>query len=157
MAQQKRLDPQGATDAWPGGVVSRPLPPGVVARDAVLEEPAPPPVTAALLARGQERFAIACQPCHGAAGEGDGIIVRRGFPSPPSYHTRRLRAVPAGYFVEVITRGYGVMYSYADRVEPADRWAIAAYIRALQLSRHATLAEAPEAAAALGEGRGEAP
>ncbi|MCK8787084.1 cytochrome c [Roseomonas sp. NAR14] len=157
MARQRRLDPQGPTDAWPGGVAARKLPPGVVARDSVLEPPPRPSVTPALLARGQERFVIACQPCHGAAGDGDGIIVRRGFPRPPSFHARRLLAMPARHVVEVIGQGYGVMYAYADRVAPADRWAIAAYVRALQLSRHATLADAPEAANALEAGAPEAP
>ncbi|RKK01262.1 cytochrome c [Pseudoroseomonas wenyumeiae] len=145
MTQQKRLDTYGNTSAWPGGA-ARTLPEGTVARGELARQAAgatPPPVDAALLARGQERYAIFCTPCHGAAGEGDGMIVRRGFPAPPSYHIARLRAAPARHFFDVITNGYGVMYSYADRVEPADRWAIAAYIRALQLSRHARVAEVP--------------
>jgi mono/diheme cytochrome c family protein len=100
----------------------------------------PYPLTAALLARGQQRFQIYCAPCHGPAGDGDGYIVKRGFPAPPSYHIDRLRNAPDRYFVDVITNGYGLMYSYADRVAPADRWAIAAYIRALQLSQHAPAA-----------------
>ena len=104
-----------------------------------------PPVTAELLARGQERYGIFCAPCHGLAGDGDGIIVAHGFPTPPSYHIDRLVAAPAEHFYEVITKGYGVMFSYADRVDEKDRWAIAAYIRALQLSRRTTLAEAPNA------------
>ena len=79
------------------------------------------------------------------AGDGDGVIVAHGFPAPPSYHSERLLAAPAQHFYDVITRGYGVMYAYAARVEPKDRWAIVAYIRALQLSRHATVAQAPEA------------
>jgi mono/diheme cytochrome c family protein len=96
----------------------------------------PYPVTAAMLARGQQRFQIYCAPCHGPLGDGDGYIVERGFPAPPSYHIDRLRNAPDRYFVDVITNGYGLMYSYADRVAPADRWAIVAYIRALQLSQH---------------------
>jgi mono/diheme cytochrome c family protein len=95
------------------------------------------PVTLALLHRGQERFNIDCAPCHGRSGNGDGMIVKRGFPAPPSYHSARLRQAPDSHFYEVITHGYGVMYPYADRVAPLDRWAIAAYIRALQLSQHA--------------------
>jgi mono/diheme cytochrome c family protein len=100
----------------------------------------PYPLSAALLARGQDRFRIYCAPCHGPVGDGDGYIVRRGFPAPPSYHIDRLRNAPDRYFVDVITNGYGLMYSYADRVSPADRWAIVAYIRALQLSQHAPAA-----------------
>ena len=96
----------------------------------------PLPITAALLARGRERFNIYCAPCHSAAGDGDGMIARRGFPSPPSYHTERLRNAPDSHFYQVISNGYGVMYSYADRVTSQDRWAIVAYIRALQLSQH---------------------
>jgi len=97
----------------------------------------PLPITAALLARGQGRFDIYCAPCHSRAGDGDGMIARRGFPAPPSYHTARLRQAPDSHFYQVITHGYGVMYAYADRVAPRDRWAIVAYIRALQLSQHA--------------------
>ncbi len=97
----------------------------------------PLPVSAALLSRGRERFDIYCAPCHSRLGDGDGMIVRRGFPAPPSYHTERLRAAPDSHFYQVITRGYGAMYPYADRVTPEDRWAIVAYIRALQLSQHA--------------------
>ncbi|MBN9563367.1 MAG: cytochrome c [Alphaproteobacteria bacterium] len=104
---------------------------------------APPPVTLALLERGQERFRIYCTPCHSELGDGHGMIVQRGFPPPPSYHIDRLRAAPVEHFYDVITHGYGAMYSYANRVQPADRWAIAAYIRALQLSQHASIADVP--------------
>ena len=97
----------------------------------------PLPLTRALLQRGQERFEIYCAPCHDRSGNGDGMIVRRGFPAPPSYHTDRLRNAPDSHFYQVISNGYGVMYPYADRVDPRDRWAIVAYIRALQLSQHA--------------------
>jgi mono/diheme cytochrome c family protein len=93
--------------------------------------------TPALLQRGRERFNIYCAPCHSLTGDGDGMIARRGFPSPPSYHTDRLRNAPDSHFYQVISNGYGVMYSYADRVAPPDRWAIVAYIRALQLSQRA--------------------
>ena len=96
----------------------------------------PYPVTMALLARGQERFDVYCAPCHSPLGDGDGMVARRGFPHPPSYHSDRLRAAPDRHFFDVITQGYGVMASYADRVSPRDRWAIVAYIRALQLSQH---------------------
>ncbi len=100
----------------------------------------PFPVTSEVMARGQERYGIYCAPCHGYAGYGDGMIVQRGFSPPPSFHEQRLRDVPVGYFFQVITDGIGVMYSYGDRVQPADRWAIIAYIRALQLSQNATMA-----------------
>jgi len=100
----------------------------------------PLPVTAGLLARGRERFGIYCAPCHGAAGDGQGMIVQRGFPAPPSYHSERLREAPDRHFYEVISDGYGAMYGYADRITPDDRWAIIAYIRALQLSQHAPAA-----------------
>jgi mono/diheme cytochrome c family protein len=104
------------------------------------EEPVyanPLPITAALLDRGRQRFNIYCAPCHSMAGDGDGMIARRGFPAPPSYHTDRLRNAADSHFYQVITNGYGVMYPYADRIAPQDRWAIVAYIRALQLSQHA--------------------
>jgi mono/diheme cytochrome c family protein len=97
----------------------------------------PLPLTMALLRRGQQRYDIYCAVCHGAAGDGDGMIVQRGFPAPPTYHSERLRHAPDSHFFQVITHGYGVMYPYADRVSVPDRWAIVAYIRALQLSRHA--------------------
>jgi mono/diheme cytochrome c family protein len=103
----------------------------------------PVPVTSELLRRGQERFNIYCSPCHGRTGEGNGMIVQRGFPAPPSYHIDRLRQVPVGHFFDVITHGYGIMYPYAERVPVADRWAIAAYIRALQLSHDAKLTDVP--------------
>ena len=101
--------------------------------------------TDALLARGRERYNIYCAPCHGLSGDADGIIVQHGFPAPPSYHDERLMKAPASAFYDAITNGYGVMYSYAARVAPRDRWAIVAYIRALQLSRHAKLAAIPDA------------
>jgi mono/diheme cytochrome c family protein len=120
----------------------------------------PYPVNMALLRRGQERFTIYCMPCHSPAGDGDGLVVRRGFPPPPSYHQDRLRNAPDRHIYDVIRNGYGVMVPYADRVEPADRWAIVAYIRALQLSQHAPVAELPDAdrrrLAAIEPGRFEA-
>ncbi|MBO0711127.1 MAG: cytochrome c [Acetobacteraceae bacterium] len=107
------------------------------------QPPAAPPLSLALLQRGQERFRIDCAPCHSEIGDGNGMVVQRGFPHPPSYHIDRLRAAPAEHFYEVITNGYGAMYSFADRVQPDDRWAIAAYIRALQRSQHATMDQVP--------------
>ena len=104
--------------------------------------PSPAP-TAALLARGRERFDIFCAPCHSVAGDGDGWVARRGFPHPPSFHIDRLRDASDAHFYAVITEGYGAMYSYASRVTPEDRLAIIAYIRALQLSQHAPLSAVP--------------
>jgi len=95
----------------------------------------PVPVTKELVERGQDRFNIYCIVCHGPVGKGDGMVVRRGFPQPPTYHDDRLRNAPVGHFFDVITNGWGKMNSYAYQVPPADRWAIVAYIRALQLSQ----------------------
>src|SRR5688572_25989742 len=103
----------------------------------------PMPVTAEVMARGQERFNAFCSPCHGRTGEGNGMIVQRGFRQPPSYHEDRLVEAPAGHFFDVMTNGFGAMQDYAAQVPVADRWAIAAYIRALQLSRRATMADVP--------------
>lgn len=138
-------------------MASRPLPAHTVARGHLDEDEAyytgkigtnlvttfPIPITHDVLARGQERFDIYCAPCHGRTGEGNGMIPKRGYPQPPSYHIDRLREAPVGHFFDVMTRGYGVMYSYAARVDPQDRWAIAAYIRALQLSRDAKISDLP--------------
>ena len=101
----------------------------------------PLPITPQLLGRGQERFDIYCAPCHSRAGDGDGMIARRGFPDPPSFHTDALRNAPDSHFYDVITNGYGAMFPYAARVAPHDRWAIVAYIRALQLSQHAPVSD----------------
>jgi mono/diheme cytochrome c family protein len=103
----------------------------------------PFPVTADVLARGQQRYNIYCSPCHSELGDGNGMIVQRGYKRPPSYHIDRLRRAPIGYFFDVITNGFGAMPDYSQQVEPRDRWAIAAYIRALQLSQGATQADVP--------------
>ena len=105
----------------------------------------PMPVTAAVMARGQERFNVFCAPCHGRTGTGNGMIVQRGFRQPPSFHEERLRNAPVGYFFDVMTHGFGAMQDYAAQVPVADRWAIAAYIRALQLSQHANVEDIPAA------------
>lgn len=105
----------------------------------------PPALSLALLQRGQQRYRIYCTPCHSELGDGNGMVVQRGFPHPPSYDIERLRNAPTQHFFDVITSGYGDMYSFAGRIAPADRWAIAAYIRALQLSQHATLASLSDA------------
>lgn len=152
MREQKRYQTYAPAGFWPDGAAARTPPDGTVAqgdleRDERTRRPAA--LTAALMARGHERYDIFCSPCHGLTGAGDGEIVARGFPAPPSYHTDRLRAAPAEYLFGVITNGYGVMYSYASRVEPEDRWAIVAYLRALQQAEHTRLADAPQAAEAL--------
>jgi len=103
----------------------------------------PLPFTRALVERGRQRYAIFCAECHGADGYGQGIVVRRGFPAPPSFHAARERAEPVGQMFEVISQGQGVMYGYGDRITPPDRWAIVAYIRALQKSQHAAVADLP--------------
>lgn len=103
----------------------------------------PFPVTREVLQRGQERFNIFCAPCHGRTGEGNGMVVQRGFRKPPSYHEDRLRNAPVGYFFDVMTHGFGAMQDYSAQVPVADRWAIAAYIRALQLSQRATTDDVP--------------
>jgi mono/diheme cytochrome c family protein len=152
MTEQRKFKTYSSTSLWSDGTSARPLPQHTVAQGDVARaaaETKPPPVDDALLARGEARFDVYCAPCHGLAGDGDGIIVAHGFPRPPSYHIDRLLAAPAQHFVDVITRGYGVMYSYADRVDALDRWAIAAYIRALQLSRRAKVAEVPDAGTRL--------
>jgi hypothetical protein len=105
----------------------------------------PFPVTKEVLDRGRERFDIYCSPCHGFSGDGDGMIVQRGFRRPPSLHEDRLRTSPAGHFFDVITNGFGVMFPYGYRVTPRDRWAIIYYVRALQLSRKASIEDLPEA------------
>ena len=158
MYNQPKYKPLHPSEFFADGNSARPLPPHTVPRgqlheetelyqgkhdDGTLAEAFPMPVTHELLKRGQERYNIYCSVCHGYEGDGNGMIVQRGFPPPNSYHIDRLRQAPPGYFYNVITHGYGVMYSYASRVEPADRWAIAAYIRALQLTRTGRLEDVP--------------
>jgi mono/diheme cytochrome c family protein len=96
-----------------------------------------------VMARGRERFDIYCAPCHSRTGAGDGMIVRRGYRRPPSLHIDRLREAPVGHFFDVITNGFGAMPDYASQIRAEDRWAIIAYVRALQLSAHATVADVP--------------
>lgn len=106
----------------------------------------PVKLTKTLLERGQDRFDVFCTPCHGQLGDGNGMISQRGFSlrrPVASYHTDRLRAMPIGHFYDVMTHGYGTMFSYASRIEPQDRWAIAAYIRVLQFSQHAPASDVP--------------
>lgn len=137
MSDQRKLDEYERSSVFRNGKVLQSPPPGSVSREQdlgnVLAEK--PPMSLALVQRGRERFNIFCSECHGFGGDGDGMVVQRGFPKPPSFHEARLVNAPDELFVDVITNGYGAMYSYADRVPPADRWAIAAYIRALQRTK----------------------
>jgi cytochrome c553 len=168
MFDQPKANPLRESDFFPDGAASRLIPAHTVARGFLREDEAffqgmigtnlvtefPMLITRTVLERGQERFDIYCAVCHGRTGEGNGIVVQRGFPAPPSYHLDRLRDAPVGHLYDVITRGYGAMYSYASRIEPTDRWAIIAYVRALQLSQHATLTDVPTNQRAELEGRG---
>jgi mono/diheme cytochrome c family protein len=156
MVAQPYLRPLAEEDFFPDSRGSRMPPPHTVARGQLdldeqfftgkigdqLAATFPVPVTRDMILRGQERFNIYCAVCHGPTGEGNGMIVQRGFPQPPSFHEQRLREAPIGHFFNVMTKGYGVMFSYASRVPPEDRWAIASYIRAIQLSQHATPVDA---------------
>jgi Cytochrome C oxidase, cbb3-type, subunit III len=158
MADQPRYEPLSHSTFFGDDRAARPLVEGTVARGQLRgDEPSytgkegeklvdtfPFPVTLAVLERGEQRFNIFCSPCHDRVGSGQGMIVRRGYRAPPSFHIDRLRQSPAGHFFEVMSKGFGVMPDYAQQIRPEDRWAIAAYIRALQLSQHATLAEVPE-------------
>jgi len=147
MTQQNRYGTFTSAALFESGSEAQPLSQGVVARgdlEQAQQASTPPRVNAELLARGRQRYDIYCSPCHGLAGNGDGMIVQRGFPAPPSYHIARLRAAPAQHIFDVISNGYGVMYSYASRIEPRDRWAIVAYIRALQQAQRAKVADVPD-------------
>lgn len=157
MADQPRYKPLAKSDFFGDERASRPLVEGTVARGYLRADeqlytgkingkPAetfPFPVDQKTLLRGQARYDIFCSPCHDRVGTGQGMIVRRGYRPPPSYHIDRLRAAPAGYFFDVMTHGFGAMPDYAEQIPPHDRWAIVAYIRALQLSQNATLADVP--------------
>lgn len=151
MHHQAKVKPFRESRFFPDGASARALPEGTVARGFLREDAAlfrgqgadgkfvvaiPVPLTRALLERGQERFNIYCSPCHGRTGEGQGMIVQRGFKRPPSYHVDRLRAERAGYFYDVVTNGFGQMSGYAAQVTPEDRWAIVAWVRTLQASQH---------------------
>jgi hypothetical protein len=158
MHVQPRYEPEDPSTFFADGRSERPPVQGTVARgqlrtdellytgrvNAAVADVFPFAITAADLSRGRERYNIYCSPCHDYTGAGNGMIVQRGFPSPPSFHLERLRQVPAGHFFEVMTNGFGLMYSYASRVSPEDRWRIAAYIRALQLSQHGSAGDVSE-------------
>jgi mono/diheme cytochrome c family protein len=159
MADQPRYDPFESSAFFSDGQSARPRVDGTVARGELAEDPVfatgkesgrpaerlPVPLDAALLARGRERYDVFCAPCHDRVGTGQGMIVQRGYRRPPSFHEDRLRAAPPGHFFDVVTNGFGAMPAYAAQVPLGDRWAIAAYVRALQRSQHATLADVPPA------------
>ncbi|HEV7775785.1 MAG TPA: cytochrome c [Luteibacter sp.] len=135
MYDQPRYKRGAEAPLFADGVASRLPPDGAVPTKDEDAEPPTPPMTLALLERGRDRYTIFCAPCHGAGGDGDGMVVRRGFPAPPTYHQDRLREADDAHLYDVISRGWGVMYPYGDRLSPADRQAVVAYIRALQFSR----------------------
>ena len=157
MYNDAKYRPLEKSDFFDDKMVSRSLVPHTVARDPWRDDDAfntgktndvyvktlPMPLNEELLHLGQKNFNIYCSVCHGLNGKGNGMIVQRGFPAPSSLHDARLKEAPIGYFFDVMTKGYGVMYSYASRVTPQERWAVAAYIRALQLSHSATLQQVP--------------
>lgn len=158
MHTQPKYKPDDPSAFFQDGRADRPAVPGTVAHGQLrtdellftgrvqgeLADTFPFPITPQALDRGHDRYNIYCTPCHDYTGSGQGMVVQRGFPAPPSYHIDRLRQAPVGHFFEVMTKGYGAMPSYAARVSAEDRWKIAAYIRALQLSQHATLNDVPE-------------
>lgn len=161
MHDQAKVEPYETSPIFADGAAARPLPAGTVPRGFLRQDrgystgldaagslvaTSPVPVTRQLLARGRERYDVFCSPCHDRVGTGRGMIVRRGFTQPPSFHAPRLKASPPGYLVNVMTEGFGVMPSYAAQIVPADRWAIAAYVQVLQLSQEARLAGLPPAA-----------
>jgi hypothetical protein len=158
MFQQPSYRPYQPSSFFADGTSARPVPADTVARGQLRDDPLlftgkdasgqdatefPFPITREVLTRGQQRFNVYCTPCHGFAGDGDGMVVRRGFTTPPTYHSDRLRQAPVGYFFRVISNGFGSMPSYATQVAASDRWAIIAYIRALQLSQAAPLVDVP--------------
>ena len=154
MVVQPRYSPYAHSGFFADGRASRHLPPGVVHTEEVIGDSLlregliggaaadvfPFTVTAAVLERGAERYRIFCAPCHGHAGYGDGMIVQRGLRPPPSFHSPKIRQQPVGHYVQVMARGYGTMSAYAEQTSSEDRWAIAAWLRALQLSQHAPAA-----------------
>ena len=154
MANQPRQNTLSPSSFFPDGRSERqPLdntvPRGSVEDDALFvpkdSNAFPLPITQQLLERGQERYGIFCTPCHGIQGDGLGMIAMRGMKHPPSYHQDRLRQEPNGYIYDVVTNGFGAMYGYSAQIPPRDRWAIIAYVRALQLSRNAHVADLPAA------------
>ena len=159
MYEQPKYDPLSESSLWPDGQSARPIEPNVVVRSAGvfaasssgrrgdLGQPArtAAPVTIDTLRRGRERYDIYCAPCHSVSGDGDGMVVRRGFPAPASLHTPLLRAATDAHLFDVITNGSGMMYPFAERIGPSDRWAIVDYVRALQRTQHASIRDVPQA------------
>jgi cytochrome c5 len=159
MSNQPRYDPLEASDFFADGMSARPRVPGTVARGELSNDPFldtgkingveadgfPFPVTRAVVDRGQQRFNIYCSECHGRVGDGNGMIPSRGYRRPPSFHTASLRTANTGHFFDVMTNGFGAMPPYGTMIPTRDRWAIVAYIRTLQLSQNATVADVPPA------------
>ena len=158
MHDQPKYVPLRPSDFFADGRSARPLPEGTVSRGNLREDTLfytgkgadgkpsnqfPMPVTRELILRGEQRYNIYCTPCHDRTGNGNGMIVRRGYRRPPTYHSDRMREQPNGYFYDVITNGFGAMPDYAAQIQPPDRWAIVSYIRVLQRSQQATLADVP--------------
>jgi mono/diheme cytochrome c family protein len=157
MAVQPKYDPLEPSDFFADGMSARPRIPGTVARGEIElvgyvatgkingqdGDGFPFPITIQVMNRGQERYNIYCSACHGKVGDGNGMIPSRGYRRPPSYHTDTLRAAKNGHFFDVITNGFGAMPSYAQQVPVHDRWAIIAYVRALQISQHGTIEDLP--------------
>jgi len=152
MAQQPKNRPLSPSDFFTDGRSERPILENTVTRGSIADDELaiakesnafPLPVNLELLERGENRYKIFCTPCHGAQGDGNGMVAMRGMKHPPSYHQDRLRQVPNGYLYDVITNGFGAMLGYSAQIAPRDRWAVVAYLRALQLSRNARMAELP--------------
>jgi hypothetical protein len=152
MANQPRQNPLSPSDFFQDGRSERPLIENTVVRGSLEDDKLavpkesnvfPLPLTMGLLERGQDRYKIFCSPCHGLQGDGQGMVTLRGMKHPPSYHQERLRNVPNGYLYDVIANGFGAMNGYSAQLTPPDRWAIVAYLRALQVSRNAPVGELP--------------
>jgi cytochrome c5 len=154
MANQPRQNPLSPAPFFPDDRSERPLMDNTVMHGSLQDDALtipkdsnafPLPVNMELLQRGQQRYAIFCTPCHGIQGDGLGMVAMRGMKHPPSYHQERLRNEPVGYLYDVVTNGFGAMYGYSSQIPPRDRWAIIAYMRALQVSRNAPVGELPAA------------
>jgi mono/diheme cytochrome c family protein len=149
MGEQDKHLPYSKSEFFADGASARPVVAGTVARE--VEDEGPARVSAETVARGQVGFDAYCSVCHGRLGNGEGMVVQRGFTRPPSFHVDRLRNAPDAHIYEVITRGYGAMFGYAERVRPAERWEIVAYIRALQMAGEGATEEARAALVARGD------
>jgi mono/diheme cytochrome c family protein len=152
MANQPRENPLAPASFFPDDRSARPIVDNTIARGVIAEDSLftpkdsnafPLPLTQEVVARGQDRYNIFCSPCHGLQGDGNGMVTLRGMKHPPTFHQERLRNEPTGYFFDVITNGFGAMNNYSMQLNPRDRWAIVAYVRALQLSRNAPVGELP--------------